>query len=66
MRSAMSQKEKVAGELLCFAARDGNVKELRRLVEGGADSDATNSFVSVVYVLACAVVKPGMTNPVTP
>jgi hypothetical protein len=39
---------------------------LRRLVEGGADSDATNSFVSVVYVLACAVVKPGMTNPVTP
>jgi hypothetical protein len=62
-QSAMSWK--AVGEQLDEAASCGNVAELRRLIEGGADVNAT--FMVSVYVLACAAVKPrNMRNPVTP
>jgi hypothetical protein len=51
----MSRKENdvVVGRQLYFAAEAGNVAELRRLIEGGADVNDSPFLVSV-YMLACA------------
>jgi hypothetical protein len=45
--------EEDIGEQLCDAAWVGEVDELRRLIEGGADVNATNRSVSV-YVGMCS------------
>jgi hypothetical protein len=64
--SKSKPSEKAIGQQLCTAARDGNVEELRRLIDGGADVNDTSYYVSV-YVVHSAAVKPrNMMNPVTP
>jgi hypothetical protein len=51
-RSAMSWKAAPVGKQLWYAARDGDVAQLHRLIEGGADVNATDCYVSV-YVGLC-------------
>jgi hypothetical protein len=49
----MSKKEKSMGDQLYDAAKAGSVEELRRLIEGGADVNATYGFFVSVYVGLC-------------
>jgi hypothetical protein len=64
----MSKKEKSMGDQLYDAAKAGSVEELRRLIEGGADVNATYGFFVSVYICwPVPVVKPrNMMHPVTP
>jgi hypothetical protein len=59
LNNQQMSKKKSIGEQLCDAADAGNVAELRRLIEGGADVNATYG----VRVYMCWHVHSSLGNP---
>jgi hypothetical protein len=47
------ENDMFVGLQLYNAAQNGNVEELRRLIDGGADVNATNVWVSVYVLCMC-------------